>query len=470
MWIDPANPLRIYLGNDGGFYSHHERRRGVDASRRTCPSPSSTRARSIPRIPRGCSAGRRTTTRCITIGIADATGPGSSAATASTAWSIRPIPTSSSPSTRTARAARARCAPPTAAAPGRTPTGFDPERPLQLVHAVRHGPHQSQRAAGREPPRLPEHEQRGRATSPISDDLTTNPRRAAHVRHHHDARHLAAEPGHLLRRAPTTARCGARSTRARAGPRSRPGCRCAGSRASLADPVDAQTVYVTLSGFGNDEHLAHVYRSTNRGRHLDLDLEQPAGRAGQRHPASTRPTHGRCSSRPTSGCSTPVTAERAGSRSARGCRSRRFSISPCTRPPAPWSPPRMDARSGGSTSNDLPLAVGDRARDARPRARGSDPESERRHHASRTRTLERKRGRCRRLRRGRASRAGPAPALVARRAASARLGWRGRSGPARLGRRLLRSLGGRQRRRHSTRDSSPLIRGVPRADPRLTRI
>lgn len=32
-----------------------------------------------------------------------------------------------------------------------------------------------------------------------------------------------------------------------------------------ADPVDPQGVYVTLSGFGSDEHLAHVYRSTNRG-------------------------------------------------------------------------------------------------------------------------------------------------------------------------------------------------------------
>ena len=31
------------------------------------------------------------------------------------------------------------------------------------------------------------------------------------------------------------------------------------------DPVDATTVYVTLSGFGGDEHLAHVYRSTNAG-------------------------------------------------------------------------------------------------------------------------------------------------------------------------------------------------------------
>jgi hypothetical protein len=32
-----------------------------------------------------------------------------------------------------------------------------------------------------------------------------------------------------------------------------------------ADPVAPATVYVTLSGFGLDEHLAHVYRSTNRG-------------------------------------------------------------------------------------------------------------------------------------------------------------------------------------------------------------
>ena len=32
-----------------------------------------------------------------------------------------------------------------------------------------------------------------------------------------------------------------------------------------ADPVAPATVYVTLSGFGSDEHLAHVYRSTNRG-------------------------------------------------------------------------------------------------------------------------------------------------------------------------------------------------------------
>ncbi len=32
-----------------------------------------------------------------------------------------------------------------------------------------------------------------------------------------------------------------------------------------ADPVTAGTVYVTLSGFGSDEHLAHVYRSIDRG-------------------------------------------------------------------------------------------------------------------------------------------------------------------------------------------------------------
>jgi photosystem II stability/assembly factor-like uncharacterized protein len=32
-----------------------------------------------------------------------------------------------------------------------------------------------------------------------------------------------------------------------------------------ADPLDPQVVYVTLSGFGLDEHLAHVYRSANQG-------------------------------------------------------------------------------------------------------------------------------------------------------------------------------------------------------------
>jgi photosystem II stability/assembly factor-like uncharacterized protein len=32
-----------------------------------------------------------------------------------------------------------------------------------------------------------------------------------------------------------------------------------------ADPVSPLTVYVTLSGFGSDEHLAHVYRSTDAG-------------------------------------------------------------------------------------------------------------------------------------------------------------------------------------------------------------
>lgn len=32
-----------------------------------------------------------------------------------------------------------------------------------------------------------------------------------------------------------------------------------------ADPADSQMVYVTLSGFGQDEHLAHVYRSTDNG-------------------------------------------------------------------------------------------------------------------------------------------------------------------------------------------------------------
>jgi len=32
-----------------------------------------------------------------------------------------------------------------------------------------------------------------------------------------------------------------------------------------ADPVDPTTVYVTLSGFGSDEHLPHVYRSTDAG-------------------------------------------------------------------------------------------------------------------------------------------------------------------------------------------------------------
>jgi hypothetical protein len=31
------------------------------------------------------------------------------------------------------------------------------------------------------------------------------------------------------------------------------------------DPVDSQVAYVTLSGFGLDEHLAHVYRTANRG-------------------------------------------------------------------------------------------------------------------------------------------------------------------------------------------------------------
>jgi photosystem II stability/assembly factor-like uncharacterized protein len=33
----------------------------------------------------------------------------------------------------------------------------------------------------------------------------------------------------------------------------------------VADPVDAQVVYATLSGFGGDEHAAHVYRSSDRG-------------------------------------------------------------------------------------------------------------------------------------------------------------------------------------------------------------
>ena len=33
----------------------------------------------------------------------------------------------------------------------------------------------------------------------------------------------------------------------------------------VADPFAQGTVYVTLSGFGQDEHLAHVYRSTNNG-------------------------------------------------------------------------------------------------------------------------------------------------------------------------------------------------------------
>jgi photosystem II stability/assembly factor-like uncharacterized protein len=33
----------------------------------------------------------------------------------------------------------------------------------------------------------------------------------------------------------------------------------------VADPVAAATVYVTLSGFGLDEHVPHIYRSTDRG-------------------------------------------------------------------------------------------------------------------------------------------------------------------------------------------------------------
>lgn len=33
----------------------------------------------------------------------------------------------------------------------------------------------------------------------------------------------------------------------------------------VADPLDPQVVYATLSGFGEDEHLAHVYRSSDRG-------------------------------------------------------------------------------------------------------------------------------------------------------------------------------------------------------------
>jgi photosystem II stability/assembly factor-like uncharacterized protein len=32
-----------------------------------------------------------------------------------------------------------------------------------------------------------------------------------------------------------------------------------------ADPVDPQVVYATLSGFGGDEHVPHIYRSTNQG-------------------------------------------------------------------------------------------------------------------------------------------------------------------------------------------------------------
>ena len=32
-----------------------------------------------------------------------------------------------------------------------------------------------------------------------------------------------------------------------------------------ADPLDPQVVYVTLSGFGGDEHLPHIYRSADRG-------------------------------------------------------------------------------------------------------------------------------------------------------------------------------------------------------------
>jgi hypothetical protein len=33
----------------------------------------------------------------------------------------------------------------------------------------------------------------------------------------------------------------------------------------VADRFDSQVVYATLSGFGRDEHLAHVYRSSDRG-------------------------------------------------------------------------------------------------------------------------------------------------------------------------------------------------------------
>ncbi|MGH3860820.1 FlgD immunoglobulin-like domain containing protein, partial [Actinokineospora sp.] len=33
----------------------------------------------------------------------------------------------------------------------------------------------------------------------------------------------------------------------------------------VADPADPQVVFVTLSGFGGDEHLPHIYRSANRG-------------------------------------------------------------------------------------------------------------------------------------------------------------------------------------------------------------
>jgi len=61
MWIDPQNPDRVILGNDGGVYVSADAAR-AGASSTTCPSSSSTWSRPTTRRPTTSAAGCKTTT------------------------------------------------------------------------------------------------------------------------------------------------------------------------------------------------------------------------------------------------------------------------------------------------------------------------------------------------------------------------------------------------------------------------
>ena len=226
----PPNPNRIYLGNDGGFFSTHDgRARQLDQVRRPARSPSSTPARSIPRIRRGCWAARRTTTRCCTTGLADGLEHDPGRRRLLVPGRSDRARRRSSPSARTAAAAtgpapldqrrrvlrradRASSAP--TATTGCTPFVMNPDEPQHRCWSAASASTGAPTTAS--------------ATRAISGDLDHQPADAARLRHDHDARRSRPPDTSIYYAGTDDGRVWRSINAGACGPTSRPGCRCAG--------------------------------------------------------------------------------------------------------------------------------------------------------------------------------------------------------------------------------------------------
>jgi photosystem II stability/assembly factor-like uncharacterized protein len=117
----------------------------------------------------------------------------------------------------------------------------------------------------------------------------------------------------------------------------------------VADPLDPQVVYATLSGFGADEHVAHVYRSTNRGTSwasVAGNLPDVPVNDLVVDPSDTQRLYVATDVASTG----PATSAAAGCRSARGFPSPPCSTSTSRAPRGRWWPQPTAARCGSSTS------------------------------------------------------------------------------------------------------------------------